>query len=261
VAFVPSSGGVGNATLAIETAVQIKRAKQTRGWRVCLLDLDLQASHICDYLDIEPRFHIEEIVQNPDRLDAQLFDLFVSRHVASGVDVLATPRNRRASIALNMAALDALFRFISEQYDLVIVNVPPTWFDWTDQILAVCDLTIVTGLNNVPGLRQIAETLQEVKSVERVPPHIVVVLNRCESGLVGGIARRRHVNRVLGNQTVVYVREDTAAANHSLNTGVPVSITSRTSKITKDVRALTSLVSGLTRRHAQAGFTNRTLSR
>jgi pilus assembly protein CpaE len=260
VAFVPSSGGVGNATLAIETAVQVKRAKQTRSWRVCLLDLDLQASHICDYLDIEPRFHIEEIVQNPDRLDAQLFDLFVSRHEASGVDVLATPRNRRASIELNMAALDALFRFISEQYDLVIVDVPPAWFDWTDQILAVCDLTIVTGLNNVPGLRQIAETLQEVKSVERVPPQIVVVLNRCESGLVGGIARRRHVNRALGNQTVIYVREDAAAANHSLNTGVPLSITSRTSKITKDVGALTSLVSGLTRRHAQAGSSNRTLS-
>jgi pilus assembly protein CpaE len=258
---VPSSGGVGNATLAIETAVQIKGAKQTRSWRVCLLDLDLQASHICDYLDMEPRFHIEEIVQNPDRLDAQLFDLFVSRHAASGVDVLAKPRNRRAPVELNMAALDALFRLISEQYDLVIVNVPPAWFDWTDQILAVCDLAIVTGLNNVPGLRLIAETLQELKGTERVAPQIVVALNRCESGLVGGIARRGHVNRALGNQTVVYVREDAAAANHSLNTGVPISITSRTSKITKDVRALASLVSGLRRRHAQAGSLNRKLSR
>ena len=245
VAFVPSSGGVGNATLAIETAVQIKRNKQTRSWRVCLLDLDLQASHICDYLDIEPRFHVEEIVDNPDRLDAQLFGLFVSRHAASGVEVLAMPRNRRVSIELNMVALDALFRRISEEYDLVIVNVPPAWFDWTDQILAVSDLAIVTGLNNVPGLRQIAETLQEVKSAERVPPQIVVVLNRCESGLVGGIARRRHANLALGHQTVVYVREDAAAANHSLNTGVPISMTSRSSKITKDVRALASLVSGL----------------
>ena len=190
VVLVPSSGGVGNATLAIETAVQVKRAKQTRGRRVCLLDLDLQGSHICDYLDIEPRFRIEEIIQNPDRLDAQLFDLFVSRHAASGVDVLATPRNRRASVELNMAALDALFRFISEQYDLVIVNVPPAWFDWTDQILAVCDLAIVTGLNNVPGLRQIAETLQAVRGAERVPPQIVVALNRCESGLVGGSRAR-----------------------------------------------------------------------
>src|SRR5262249_29141022 len=36
VAFVPSAGGVGNATLAIETAVQIKRANRTRSRRVCL---------------------------------------------------------------------------------------------------------------------------------------------------------------------------------------------------------------------------------
>src|SRR5258708_5589069 len=62
VAFVPSSGGVGNATLAIETAVQIKRNKQTRSWRVCLLDLDLQASHICDYLYMEAQVHIQEDV-------------------------------------------------------------------------------------------------------------------------------------------------------------------------------------------------------
>src|SRR5436305_4430456 len=55
VAFVPSGGGVGNATLALETAVQIKLDKQTRGRRVCLLDLDLQAGHVCDYLDLEPR--------------------------------------------------------------------------------------------------------------------------------------------------------------------------------------------------------------
>jgi pilus assembly protein CpaE len=258
VAFVPSAGGVGNATLAIETAVQIKGAKQTRARRVCLLDLDLRASHICDYLDIEPRFHVEEIVQNPDRLDAQLFDLFVSRHSASGIDVLAVPRNRKASVELDMAALDALFRFISQQYDLVIINVPPAWFDWTEQILAVSDLAIVTGLNNVPGLRQIAETLKEIKSAARVPPQIVVALNRCESGLGGGIARRRHVNRVLGNQTAVYIREDAGAANHSLNTGVPISITRRSSRITKDIRALAALVSELKTRAVQAGSSHRT---
>ena len=258
VAFVPSAGGVGNATLAIETAVQVKGAKQTRARRVCLLDLDLRASHICDYLDIEPRFHIEEIVQNPDRLDAQLFDLFVSRHSASGIDVLAVPRNRRASVELDMAALDALFRFITQQYDLVIINVPPAWFDWTDQIIAVSDLVIVTGLNNVAGLRQIAETLKEIKSAVGVPPQIVVALNRCESSLVGGIARRRHVSRALGNQTAVYIREDAATANHSLNTGIPISITSRSSRIAKDVRALAALVSELKTRAVQTGSSHRT---
>ena len=241
VAFVPASGGVGNATLAIETAVQIKLNKETSSRRICLVDLDLQASHLCDYLDIEPRLQIQEIVEFPDRLDAQLFDLFVSRHAASGIDVLASPRSRGASVDLNMAVLDALFRMISERYDLVIIDLPPAWFDWTEQIIAACDMAIVTGLNNVPGLRQVFETLQALKSGERIPSKIVVALNRCEYGLGGRVARRQHVNRVLGKETVVYVRQDTAAANHSLNTGVPISMTSRSNKIAKDIRALASL--------------------
>jgi len=31
---------------------------------------------------------MQEIAENPDRLDRQLLDLFVSRHAASGIDVL-----------------------------------------------------------------------------------------------------------------------------------------------------------------------------
>src|SRR5205823_8898291 len=105
-------------------------------------------------------------------------------------------------------------------------------------------------------LRQVAETLQAMRNQGQVPPQIVVALNRCETDLLGNPARRGHVNRVLGRETVVYVRGDAAAANHSLNTGVPISITSRSSKIAKDVRALVSLVSGLRRGQAQADSSN-----
>src|SRR5947208_42107 len=73
--------------------ILLKTAKRTRARRVCLLDLDFQNSHVCDYLDIEPRMQIHEIAANPERLDAQLFDLFVSHHT-SGLDVLAAPRSR-----------------------------------------------------------------------------------------------------------------------------------------------------------------------
>jgi MinD-like ATPase involved in chromosome partitioning or flagellar assembly len=69
------------------------------------------------------------------------------------------------------------------------------------------------------------------------------------------------VSQALGNQPAIYIREDAAAANHSLNTGVPISITNRSSKITKDVRALASLVSELKARPVQAEPSHRTLSR
>jgi len=251
VAFLPTGGGVGNATLAIETAVQIKLHPQTGERRVCLLDLDLQGSHVGDYLDIEPRLQMQEIIENPERLDAQLFDLFVSRHSASGVDVLATPRSRGPARELNMAALDALFRLIASRYDLVLIDLPPAWFDWTDQVVSACDLTIIVGFNNVSGLRRIAEVLQQVRAAERSATKVMVALNRCEYGMGGRIARQQHVKRALGNQAVIYIREDAFTANHSINTGVPISITSGSSKIAKDIRSLTSQVSELAPVRAQ----------
>ena len=157
IGFVPSSGGVGNTTLALETAIQLKLAKRTRHRRICLLDLDVQTSHVCDYLDIEPRLKMDEISKNPERLDDQLFGLFISSH-SSGLDVLAGPRQRGATVDLNIAALDALFRMIAKRYDLLVIDLPPLWFEWTAQVLSVCDLAIITGLNTVPGLRQISGT-------------------------------------------------------------------------------------------------------
>jgi pilus assembly protein CpaE len=225
------------------------------------LDLDVQASHVCDHLDIEPRLQMQEIIENPDRLDAQLFDLFVSRHAASGIDVLATPRNKRAASELNMTALDALFRFISVRYDLVIVDLPPRWYDWTEQIISASDLVIITGFNTIPGLRRIVETIQALKGAELTPRQIVVALNRCEHSLARGIARRQHVKRTLPSQTVIYIREDAATANHSLNTGVPISMTSRSSKIAKDIGAMVSLVAELVPARAQVvASSNRILS-
>ena len=185
-----------------ETAIQLKLDKQTRDRRICLLDLDLQASHVCDYLDIEPRLQLSEIIDNPQRLDWQLFDLFVSHH-SSGVDVIASPRNRRNPVEPTIAALDALFGMIASRYDILIVDFPPHWAEWTRQILSVCDLAVVTGLNTVPGLRQVSDALGAVRSVEPIPPKIVVGLNRCEPKLLGGVARSQHIERLLGGETVL----------------------------------------------------------
>jgi len=245
VGFLPSAGGVGNSTLAVETAIQLKLDKQTRNRRICLLDLDLQTSHVCDYLDIEPRLQLREIIDSTERLDAQLFDLFVSHH-SSGVDVIASPRNRRNAVEPNVAALDALFGMIASRYDLLIVDFPSQWAAWTGQILSVCDVAVVTGVNTVPGLRQVSDALAAVRSVGTIPPRIVVGLNRCEARLLGGVARSQHVARLLSGETVLNVRDDTGGAIQAVNTGVPLTIGDPSSKIAKDVRAFASLMASVT---------------
>ena len=163
ISFVPSAGGVGNTTLALETAVYLKTNKKTQQRKICIVDLDFQTSHVCDYLDSEPRLRIEEFSGVPERLDDHLFESFTTRH-SSGIDVFAAPRSKFSSDNLNIDALDALFNMIAKRYDLVFIDHPLTWFSWTSQVIAASDAAIVTGLNTIPCLRQISETLALIRS-------------------------------------------------------------------------------------------------
>jgi Flp pilus assembly CpaE family ATPase len=132
---------------------------------------------------------------------------------------------------------------------MLILDFPAHWSAWTRQILSVCDVVIVSGLNTVPGLRQVADALAAVRSVQPLPPRIVVGLNRCEPRWFGGIARRKHIDKVLAGETVLTVRDDAGTAIQGINTGVPSAIGSPSSRVSKDVRAFAALLAAVTHAH------------
>src|SRR5712692_1234320 len=243
VSFVPSAGGVGNTTIAIEVAVQLKRNRATRDRRICLVDLDFQTSHVCDYLDIEPRFQIQEIASNPERLDNQLFDIFISRH-SSGIDVVAAPRSKVSFCELDLSVLDALFDLISARYDLIVVDLPVTWFAWSPEVLSASEGIIVTGINTIPGLRQIWQNLAAIRNTKGVFAHIAVAVNSCDVTLLGGIARRQHVEGVMASEKVFYVRNDPSALE-SINMGTPMALSGSRRKATKDIAAIVAFCNNL----------------
>jgi len=245
ISFVPSAGGVGNTTLVLETAIKLKTDKATRERRICIVDLDFQRSHVCDYLDIEPRLKIQEILENPERLDDQLFEIFISRH-ASGLHVFAAPRGSLNLCELNVSALDAFLNLVSLQYELILIDMPVTWFAWTDQVVSASDGVIVTGVNTIPGLRQTIETLKAVRrarnlALPRVSAdgdvQIAVAMNRCRRRLLGGIRNRRHVEAVLGDEQVFCVSEEPAALE-SINTGTPIGLNRSGGAFVKDIATL-----------------------
>jgi pilus assembly protein CpaE len=244
ISFVPSAGGVGNSTLAVEVAMQLRKTKATANRRICLVDLDFQTSHVCDYLDIEPRLHIEEISANPKRLDSQLFEVFVTHH-SSGVDVFASPRSKFDTCGLDFAALDALFGLISTRYDLIMIDFPVNWYSWTPKVLAASSGIIVSGVNSIPGLRQIAEALTTLRATTGVFGEIRVAINNCERGLFGQVARRQHVESVLPGEQIFYVRNDPAVLE-SINTGMPMALSGSRRRIGKDIAKITEFCSGLT---------------
>jgi pilus assembly protein CpaE len=244
ISFVPSAGGVGNTTLVVEIGVHLKTNKATRHRNICLVDLDFQSSNVCDYLDIEPRLQINEISTNPARLDAQLFDIFISRH-ASGLDVIAAPRTKFEYCDLDVSALDTLFSIASTRYELILIDFPVTWFTWTPKIIEASDAAVVTAMNTVPGLRQTAETLAAIRDVPQAPGRTVIAVNRCRRRFLGGIVRRQHVETTLGREQIIYVGEEPMALE-SINTGTPMALNTSYRAIRKDIAALAAFCAGVT---------------
>jgi pilus assembly protein CpaE len=222
IAFVPSAGGVGNSTLVTEIGVQLKSHKAMKDRAICIVDLDFQTSHVCDHLDIEARLQIREILEDPDRLDPQLFDGFVSRY-ATGLDVFAAPRDKSNILDVEVAALDALFEMIAQRYDWILIDLPVTWFGWTHEVIANSSAVIVTSLNTIPCLRQASDALAAVRAAPAAGS-VAVVINRYQRGAMGGIARRKHVMSVLGNEKIFFVRNDDDAMVESSNIGSPLSL-------------------------------------
>ena len=243
VSFTPSAGGVGNSTLAIETAVHLVKDKSTKGAKVALVDLDFQSSHVCDYLDIAPKFQFEEIVAAPDRLDDQLLSAFISHH-SSGLDVLAASRSRFHARDLNVEALSALFDRMAQRYSTIIVDLPLSVHSWTLPLLAASKGILVTGLNTIPGLRQIEETLRALRTEAQVTAELRAVVNRCEFGLTGRVARADHVARILGGEKRLLVR-NARVAIECVNIGTPIILAHPSDKSVKDIAAISAFCAGL----------------
>lgn len=233
ITFLPSAGGVGNTTIALEVALHNKL--DNRSSRTCYVDLDFQTSHVCDFLDIEPRLQIQEILEQPERLDQQLFELFASHH-SSGLDIFAAPRSRLDLCSINLAALDLFLGMISKNYDFIVIDMPVFWLAWTVPVLENSDLIIVTGLNTIPGLRQLKGTVEAASAVKKPTTQISIVVNRATHNLFGNIERRGHADSVLAGQTLFYVREDADAINR-LNAGTSAA-QSKSGRSVKDFAAL-----------------------
>ena len=243
VSFTPSAGGVGNSTLAIETAIHLVKDKSNKSAKVALVDLDFLSSHVCDYLDIAPKFQFEEIVAAPDRLDDHLLSAFISHH-SSGLDVLAASRSRFHACDLSVEALSALFDRMAQRYSTIIIDLPLSVHSWTLPLLAASKGILVTGLNTIPGLRQIEETLRALREEASITAQVRLVINRCDFGFFGKVARADHVARILGNETRFCVR-NAAVAVECVNVGTPITLAYPSDKSVKDIAAISAFCAGL----------------
>lgn len=239
--FLPSKGGVGNTTLVVEIAACLAGRVKRGGGRVAIVDLNLQGGTVADALDIEPRFDITEVIGRPERLDEQLIDIFTSRH-SERLDVFAALDRRIGPNELEPQTVFAFIDSISGRYETILFDLPQYWLAWIDSLLLGSDAVVLTGGGTVPALRKLKSKRDYLGELGIPESRIATVLNGVEVDLLGRVTRRAEIERVLAGQRCFFVRRDGHAVEEAANAGRPLMESAPSSRIGRDLRAISDWV-------------------
>lgn len=238
-AFIPAAGGVGNTTLAIQSAFLLAR-KARQFQSACLVALDFQSSAVADYLDLTPNLQLEEVVSNPDRLDEQLMEVMLSRH-ETGLAILAAENSLRDFASVGADLVTRMLDMASAKFDNIVIDMPRVWLPWSADVLTGCDRVFIVAEMTVPGLRAARRLLDAIGEKCGDDVELSVLVNRCRPRLIGGginSLRRSDAEEMFGAQLGGFVYEDYRLVREAIDRGVPLYEIDKSNRIDKDLTAI-----------------------
>ncbi len=218
--FMPAAGGVGTTTLTLQTAFQLQNAGGRRT-STCVVDLNFQQGSCAEYLDLEPRFDIAEIENQPERLDRQLLDVMLAKH-ESGLSVLAAPTVPTEMRSFNTDVVVRMLDLVSAYFDNVVIDMPRTWFPWTETVLLGSNKLYIVAEMTVPCLRHTQRLIQAVYDTagKEVKPQVIV--NRFEQRMFESGIKQADVEDILGEHFAGGIANNYRLVREAVDRGVPL---------------------------------------
>jgi pilus assembly protein CpaE len=235
--FMSSVGGAGVTSLAIETAMLLLEADRKSRASTCLVDLDFQHGSCADYLDLEPRLDLKEIEPRPERLDRQLLEVMTSYH-PSGLAVIAAP-NRPADLrSFDPDIVTRLLDLVASHFTHVVIDMPRTWFAWTDSVLLGSNRLFIVSEMTVPALKCARQMVSAIRERLGDGPSPQVIVNRFEQRLTGAGLRRGDIEQALGGDLIGTIPNDYRLVREAIDRGVPLREVNANNKVSSSLRRI-----------------------
>jgi pilus assembly protein CpaE len=235
--FIPAVGGAGVTTLAIQTALLLLNSGQRSRPTVCLVDLDFQHGACADYLDVEPRLDLKEIEPRPERLDRQLLEIMLSHH-ASGLELIAAPNRPAEMRSFDPDMVTRLLDLVSSNFDYVVIDMPRTWFSWTDSVLLGSNKLFIVSEMTVPSLRQAKALVGAIRERLGEGPQPQVIVNRFEQRMFDSGLKKTDIEQALGGDFVGTIPNNYRLVREAIDRGVPLDEVKPGNNITSQLKKL-----------------------
>ena len=236
ITFFSTASSVGKTLIGVNMASELAR----QGYRVCLVDYDLQFGDVANYLHIQVERSVKDVLETMNsRPDVPLQDCLTQyRYGMISFDVVPAPEF--LDEAYNISADDCrrLIEKLRLLYDYVIID---TTSMFSVLNLAMLDLsTIVTFLGVVdfiPTIKNMKIGNDTLRTLNYDTNKIRLVLNRSDAKTRISM---EDVERLLGGEFYHILPNDFKAASESIVTGVPLVLGGSDSVLATEIRKLIS---------------------
>ena len=235
--FLPAAGGVGTTTLVLQAAGLLHKRRLEDGNGTCVVDLNFQHGSCADYLDIEPQFDIDEIENNPERLDRQLLEVMLSKH-ASGLNVIAAPHQPSELRSFKPEVVIRLLDLVSSHFENVVIDMPRIWFPWTETVLLGSNKLSVVADMTVPCIRNAERLVQAIRQQVGEQANPGVIVNRYEEKMFDGGLKRSDLEDVLKEAFLGGVANNYTLVREAVDRGASLDEIDPKSNISADLSAI-----------------------
>ena len=178
-AFYGAKGGVGTTTLAINTAIALRKELQRS---VCLVDANLQFGDHRVFLDLGPDSRSIVDAVSRGTVDLDMLRQSIVRH-DTGVELLLAPSSPEQAELVSQPQhhLLHIVEILRSVYELVLVDMDERFDDHMLDVIGIADRLVVVmtaDLSCVKNVRLLLETMNQLQVPQE---RLTLVLNRANA--------------------------------------------------------------------------------